>query len=70
MSDTTIQASAPALVLVFPKPATSERDSESDHAEFEDEHDGNVFVGLKFATIIYLVLAAGIASVWQLCRLL
>ncbi|HTD54958.1 MAG TPA: hypothetical protein VK670_06225 [Silvibacterium sp.] len=68
MSDATVEASVPALVLVFPKRIDS--DSIPCVPECEEEHEGNVFVGLKFAMIIYLILAVGIASAWKLCQLL
>jgi hypothetical protein len=70
MSETTIDASVPALVLVAAKSTGADSDSTSDYEELREEHDGNVFVGLKFAMIIYLVLAVGVATAWKLCHLL
>jgi hypothetical protein len=70
MSDTTLKASVPALVLVMPKSVGSDSRPVSDFSEHaEEEHDGNVFVGLKFALIIYLVLAVTTASAWKLFHL-
>jgi hypothetical protein len=70
MSDSSVNVSSPALVLVFPKSIGSESDSKSDFSEYEEEHEGSVFVGLKFAMIIYLFLAVGIATAWKLYHLL
>ncbi len=70
MTDTTIEASAPALVLVFSNSFRPHSESPSHDAKCEEEHQGNVFVGLKYAMIIYLILAVGIASAWQLYHLL
>jgi hypothetical protein len=69
MSDTTIEASVPALVLVVGKSTGADSDSTSDHEELKEEHEGNVFVGLKFAMIIYLALAVGVATAWKLYQL-
>jgi hypothetical protein len=69
MSKTSSDASLPALVLVMPRPARSGFQSASDDAEFEEERDGNVFVGLKFAMILYALVALTIATGWQLYRL-
>lgn len=70
MSNVSVEASAPALVLVFPKPIDSESDRSSDTAKYAEEHEGNVFVGLKSAMIIYLLLALSIATAWKLYHLL
>jgi hypothetical protein len=70
MSDITIEASAPALVLMFPKPIDSGFDSSTYAEEYEEEHEGNIFRGIKFAMVIYLILAVGIASAWKLYHLL
>ena len=68
MRDTIVDVPPPALVLVFPNSISPESDSKSDFSEYE-EHDGNVFVGLKFAMIIYMCLAFGIATAWKLYHL-
>jgi hypothetical protein len=70
MPDTTIEASAPALVLVFSNPFRPQPDAPIVEEKCDEEHNGNVFVGLKYAMIIYLALAVGIASAWKLCHLL
>ena len=69
MSETTIDASVPALVLVVPKSIGASSDSTSNHPDYEEEHDGNVFVGLRFVIIFYAVLAASIATGWKLYHL-
>jgi hypothetical protein len=76
MRDTNIEVSAPALVLVMPNSigaATHSKPDDSeyeDFSEYEEEHEGNVFAGLKSAMIIYLLLAVGIATAWKLYHLL
>lgn len=65
MGETTIEASVPALVLVVPKSIGAS----FDHPEYEEEHEGSVFVGLKFVIIFYAVLAAGIATGWLIYHL-
>ena len=69
MSDVSVEASVPALVLAFPKPIDSDSDCSPKTEDSKEEHEGNVFVGLKFAMIIYLMLAVGIAAGWKLFHL-
>ena len=69
MSEITIDAAVPALVLIVPNSTGPDSDSAPDCEELKEEHDGNVFVGLKFAMIIYLVLAVGVATAWKLYQM-
>ena len=75
MRETTLDASVPALVLVVSNSMgaanrSTSRDSKRERdSEYEEEHEGNVFVGLKFAMILYLAVAVGIAAGWKLYHL-
>lgn len=69
MIETAIGSSAPVLVRVVPISIHADSHSSSDYSDCEEERDGNVFVGLKFAMVIYAVLALGIATCWKLYHL-
>ncbi|MBV8630953.1 MAG: hypothetical protein JOZ83_08525 [Silvibacterium sp.] len=69
MSDVTVEASSPALVLVLSHSGASAPDSKSHSSAYRGELDGNVFVGLKYAMILNLVLAVSIAVGWKLYHL-
>lgn len=69
MIDISIEESAPALVLIVPKSIGASSHPTSPDSEYAEDHDGNVFVGLKYAMVIYALAALGIATGWRLFHL-
>ncbi len=68
MTETTVDATLPTLVRVVPISTASVSRPTTDDSEFE-EHDGNIFVGLKYAVVIYAFLALTVAAGWRLYHL-
>jgi len=69
MTETTVDATLPTLVRVVPISTASVSRPTTDDSEFEEEHDGNIFVGLKYAMVIYAFLALTVAAGWRLYHL-
>ena len=67
MTPTAIEGSAPALTRVVPNHIG---DLSEFISTYEEERDGNVFRGLFFAMVTYVLLALGIAMAWKLYHLL
>jgi hypothetical protein len=70
MTDTTVDATLPTLVRVVPiSMGSATRPAADSDSEFEEEHDGNIFVGLKYAMVIYAFLGLTIVAGWRLYHL-